>query len=93
MGSISSLYGGLDRTAGNPARPKPHLNSYSIGVRFGVGVVAESNDQAASDAAVRDVTPGARSQDTKTIVDFLRKRQAGKRFAKDQADGSPAPSL
>ena len=58
---------GLDRTAGNPARPKPHLNSYSIGVRFGVGVVAESNDQAASDAAVRDVTPGARSQDTKTI--------------------------
>jgi hypothetical protein len=62
MGSISSLYGGLDRTAGNPARPKPHLNSYSIGVRFGVGVVAESNDQGASDAAVRAVTPGARSQ-------------------------------
>ena len=58
MGSISSLYGGLDRTAGNPARPEPHLTNYSIGVRFGVGVVAESNDQAASDAAVRDVTPG-----------------------------------
>ena len=81
MGSISSLYGGLDRR--EPARPKPHLNSYSIGVRFGVGVVAESNDQAASDAAVRAVMPGARSQDTKTIVDFLRKRQAGKRFVKD----------
>jgi hypothetical protein len=59
----------------------------------GLGRAAGVNAASAQAAAVRAVTPGARSQDTKTIVDFLRKRQAGKRFAKDQADGSPAPSL
>src|ERR1700742_287113 len=77
MGAISSLYGGLDRTAGNPARPKPHLNSYSIGVRFGVGVVAESNDQAASDAAVRAVMKGHGPRTPKRSLTFCARGRPG----------------